>query len=415
MLSEIFIMTNNYKKLSFNLSRTISSVRLMRGIRHYSLLFCSVFLLVALWLPVTAYSKSAEEVDFLSLAALMIKNDDYARAAEALDKVDKNNDKLDRKRFYTLSGIISLNRELYLKSIAEFESAIRAGEENTVLYVYLAQAYMGLEKYAETIVQLAKVGDLEKTMPGIWMLRSQAHWLNKDIGQAWNVLAEAKELFPQEKTFLRNKIFYSIELGLFQEAVSLGKSYIKNYDASVNDYVSLGDALRQSGEPKTGLKFLELARLNFPGEKNVYVAMAHAYLDLDKTFAAAKILEEGAAFHHELRKDSAQLFKQAGDYDRALFNNSIILDQKYKMQQRMALYIALNNYDQVLAMYNDLLRVRLLDEPEFQYAMAYAYFKTGDYYAAEKKLETITDARIFRKATSLRKIMADCANEKWLC
>lgn len=383
--------------------------------RRCCLLMLSVFLLVAMLVPFSAHSKSAEEADFLSLAALMIKNDDYARAAEALANVDQSNEKLDKKRFYTLSGIISLNHELYLKSITEFESAINAGEENKVIFVYLAQAYMGLEKFPETIAQLDKVGDLETTMPGIWMLRSQAHWLNKEIDKAWNVLAEARKMFSQEKIFLRNKIFYAIELGLFQEAVFLGKAYIKHYDASANDYVSLGDALRQSGEPKTGLKFLELARLKFPAEKNVYVAMAHAYLDLEKTHAAAKILQQGAVFHNALRKDAAKLFKKVNEYDRALFNNAKILDQKDKLQQRMALLVALGNYDQILAMYDDLLRVRLLDDQEFQYALAFAHFKTGNFSAAEKILEKITDSRIFMKATSLRKVMADCAHDKWLC
>ncbi len=379
-----------------------------------SLVVTGMFLFVSL-MSFSLYGKSTEEVDYLSLAALMIKDNDYARASEALAKVDQTNDKLDKKRFYTLSGIISLNRELYPKSIAEFESAISAGQENKVIYVYLAQAYMGLEQYKKALAQLDKTADLENTMPGIWLLRSQSYWLNKQSDKAWNVLAQAQRVFPEDKTFLRNKMFYAIELGLFQEAVELGSAYIKNFDASINDYVSLGDALRQSGKPEEGLNFLELARLKFPGEKNVYVAMAHAYLDLNHVHAAAKILEQGGVFHNELHKDSAALFKKANDYQRALFNNSKILNQKDKMQQRMALHVESGNYDQIIAMRDDLLRVRLLENQEFQYAMAFAHFKVSDYRAAEKILEKITDARIFRKATSLRKVMADCAGEKWLC
>ncbi len=371
-------------------------------------------------MPMSAYSKSAEDVDYLSLAALLIKGGDYDRAAEALAKIDKQqvdqeNEKLDKKRFYTLNGIISLNKELFLKSITEFESAIAASQGNKVIHVYLAQSYMGLEKYDETLIQLDKAGELETTMPGIWLLRTQAHWLNNDAVQAWDVLNTAQLLFPEEKIFLRNKVFYAIELGLFQEAVALGTLYIENHDATVNDYVSLGDALRQSGKPRQGLIFLELARLKFPGEKNIYLAMAHAYLDLDHIHGAAKLLEQGAVMHNELYKDSAELFKQAGDYQRALFNNSKILNQKDKLQQRMALHIAGGHYDQILAMYDDLLRVRLLDDQEFQYAMAFAHFKVGEYLAAENILEKITDTRIFRKAANLRKVMADCANEKWLC
>ena len=179
--------------------------------------------------------------------------------------------------------------------------------------------------------------------------------------------------------------------------------------------MSLGDALRRSGKPEDALRFLELARVRYPGEKNVYVAMAHAYSDMDNLSAAAAMLEEGGHYHNKLYKDSAELYKKSGNIERAFFNNSKVLDQKSKLIQRMSLQLETENYDQVLAMRNDLLRVRLLDEDEYRYVMAYAQFKVGDYRAAESMLENIKDARMFRKATELRKVMASCANEKWLC
>ncbi len=362
-----------------------------------------------------AFAEEKIKVDYLSLSALMIKEGDYIKAAEAIKKVDQKDEKIDKKRYYTLSGLISLNRELYKKSIAEFESAIAAGQKNEILYVYLAQAYMGLEKYSRVLSMLDKAAELKKTMPGVWLLRSQAHWLNNEKHLAWSVLGKAETLFPNEKTFMRNKIFYAIELGLFQQAVALGQKYIKQHNASVIDYVSLADALRRSGKPQNALIFLELARLRFPQEKNIYLAMAHTYMDLQNVYAAAMILEEGGKYNNALFKDSAELYKQVNDTQRALFNNSKILKQKEKLRQRMALQLQNENFDQVLAMENELLRVRLLDDDTFLYAIAYAHFKLGDYVFAEAFLEKITDAKVFRKAAELRKLMAGCANEKWLC
>ena len=218
---------------------------------------------------VLAFAANAEEevkVDYMSLTALMIKEGDYVRAGEAIEKVDQKDEKLDRKRFYTLSGIISLNKELYSKSIGEFESAIAAGQENKIIHVYLAQAYMGLEKYEQALSHLSKTGDLETTMAGIWLLRSQAYWLNGDKYEAWDVLNSAEARFPEEKIFLRNKMCYAIELGLFQQAIKLVQYYIENIDACVNDYVSLGDALRRSVKPEDALRFLELARVKYQGD-----------------------------------------------------------------------------------------------------------------------------------------------------
>lgn len=375
----------------------------------------ATFILFSLLLTFSAHSQEPEKVDYLSLSALMIKEGDYAKAEEAIAKVDQKDEKLDRKRLYTLSGIISLNSEQFSKSIGEFQLAIAAGQDNKILYVYLAQAYMGLEKYEQALLQLTKTAELELKMPGIWLLRSQAYWLNKQKYKAWEVLNTAQSMFPDEKMFLRNKMFYAIELGLFQEAVMLGQQYIEENKATADDYVSLGDALRRSGKPEQALTFLERARLVFPGNKNVYVAVAQSYMDLEKIQSAAMILEEGGFYHNKLYKDSAELYKKSKLYDRAFYNNSRILDQKDKLMQRMALHLETENYDQVLAMKNDLLRVRLLDKDEYQYVMAFAQFKIGDYDAAEAILEKITDAGMFRKATELRKVMVDCADEKWLC
>ncbi len=373
------------------------------------------FILFSLLLTFSAHGEEQEKVDYLSLSALMIKEGDYTKAEAAIAKVDQKDEKLDRKKFYTLSGIINLNSVRYSKSIGEFQLAIEAGQDNKILYVYLAQAYMGLEKYEQALLQLTKTAELELKMPGIWLLRSQAYWLNKQKYKAWEVLNTAQSMFPDEKIFLRNKLFYAIELGLFQEAVTLGQQYIEENKATADDYVALGDALRRSGKPEQALTFLERARLVFPGNKNVYVAVAQSYMDLEKMQSAAMILEEGGIYHNKLHKDSAELYKKAKLYDRAFYNNSRILDQKDKLMQRMALHLEAGNYDQVLAMKNDLLRVRLLDKDEYQYVMAFAQFKIGDYDAAESILENITDPGMFRKATELRKVMVDCADEKWLC
>ncbi len=368
-----------------------------------------------LTLSTVVRAEEIEKVDYLSLTALLIKEGDYIRANETIDKVNQQDEKLDKKRFYTLAGIIKLNREMYRESIIDFKNSISAGQKNKVLFVYLAQAYMGQKDYKSALIQLDNAAELKQSMPGIWILRSQAYWLNNQKHKAWQVLTVAEKTFPDEKTFIRNRIFYAIELGLFQQAVLLGKKYINSHQAAVNDYVSLGDALRRSGKPESALMFLEMARLSFPQERNVYLAMAHAYIDMHNTYAAAMMLEQGGAYENSLLKDAAELYKEENDFQRALFNNSKIVKQKEKLRQRMALQLQSGNYDQVLAMKDELLRFRLLDDDTFLYAIAYAHFQVGDYTAAEDTLQQITDSRVFRKAAELRKLMAGCENEKWLC
>ena len=60
-------------------------------------------------------------------------------------------------------------------------------------------------------------------------------------------------------------------------------------------------------------------------------------------------------------------------------------------------------------------RAGLFEDEDIRYALAYAWFKAGDYDKSEDHLTALRRSDLFRKATELRKIMQDCADERWRC
>ena len=66
-------------------------------------------------------------------------------------------------------------------------------------------------------------------------------------------------------------------------------------------------------------------------------------------------------------------------------------------------------------MERDLRRVGLLDDEDLRYALAYAYFKNGDFEATERQLQQLTRPDLFRKAAELRSAIQDCAEDTWQC
>jgi hypothetical protein len=66
-------------------------------------------------------------------------------------------------------------------------------------------------------------------------------------------------------------------------------------------------------------------------------------------------------------------------------------------------------------MERDLTRLGLLDDEDIRYALAYAYFKTGDFEATERQLQQLTRPDLFRKAAELRSAIQDCAEDTWQC
>ena len=56
-------------------------------------------------------AESADDVDFLALAALMLRDGNVDRAIIALDQVDLAAEEVDRVRYYTLRGMAHMRRK----------------------------------------------------------------------------------------------------------------------------------------------------------------------------------------------------------------------------------------------------------------------------------------------------------------
>lgn len=356
-----------------------------------------------------------EDVDRLSLASLLMRDNHYARAASVLAKVDTGREDLDRARFYTLRGLVRLNLDQNEDAKQDFRAAIEAGQENRIVYVYLAQAHYRLKEYAAAIRAIDDAGKAGAKIASLHVLKAQSHWALEQYDQAWAALDAGAERFPRDYRFLRRKVFYLIELGLYQAAAAHGREYLRVSDATEDDYLAIGAALRRSGQLDEALPFLESARLEFPDSKRVTVELANAYLDSGQVVTAANLFEQAAIDDPQLLSEAAELQRRARHLFRALNLNARVADQRKKLKQRLAILIELERYEMVAGMSGSLHRVGLLDDQNVRYALAYAYFKSGDFEIADQHLSRLTDAELFRRATALRKAMEACQDARWKC
>jgi predicted Zn-dependent protease len=370
-------------------------------------------LLVALCV-VPGVSQS-EEINYLDLAALMLRDGNLERAILALDQAPVDEEGFDLLRYYTLRGMAHLRRNEPEPAAAALESAIASGDAEAIVYIYLAQVYFQLERYRDVLQMLEQAGPELNRIASVYHMRAQCHWLLNEPGLALAVLDAATRQFTDDVSFLRRKVFFLIELKLFREAAEHGRAYLARSEGKREDYIVMGNAMRASGEPMEAARLLELARLRFPGDTSVNKVLAHTYLDMGKLNTAAAIIYEASLLDPSLTGDASELYRRAGQLNRALMLNGQVTDQKVKFRQRLALLIELQRYEQAAAMENDLRRTGLMDDEDVRYALAYAVFKTGDFDGAELHLQKLARPDLFRKAAELRRAMQDCAQEKWQC
>ncbi|MEJ8568420.1 tetratricopeptide repeat protein [Elongatibacter sediminis] len=376
----------------------------------------SVLLTAAL--GVSAASQAANEneiVDYLALASLMLRDGNLDRALIALDQVDPDTEGVDLTRYYTLRGMAHIRRNEYPAARDALKLAIGSGEADALVYVYLAQAQFHLQDYPGVIEALDDAGSAVESVPSVYHMKAQSYWLMQDPVMALATLDQAAGIFSGDQSFLRRKVFYLVDLGLFRQAAALGREYLSQTEGRREDYVALGNALRASGELNEAAMLLEQALLKFPDSSEVRKVLAHVYIDRGQLGVAADVLYQAALLSPPLMAEAAELYRRSGQIYRALIINSQLSDQPEKFRQRLALYLQMENFEQAAAMETPLRRVGLLQEEDLRYAIAYALFKTGDFEAAENHLAALNRPDLFRKAAELRRAIQDCAQERWRC
>jgi tetratricopeptide (TPR) repeat protein len=375
-----------------------------------------LFLLyVSCVLPAAAGERRQREVDQLSLAALLIRDGHYERADIALAAVDTTAKDTDLVRYHTLRGLVDLYLERYPGAVRAFNRALELGQEMSIVHVYLAQAHYRMESWRETITALDRAGDDGRNRPELWFMRFQCHWKLDEKRAAWQALSAGEERFPDQHDFRKRKIFFLIDLGLYQAAAELGRQYLRDSEPGLEDCIAIGSALRRSGRPREAAAFLESTVLKFPASRDARLELAHAYLDQEMELVAAHLFEEAALYDPALKLEAAEVYRRAKQYYQALYLNLQVVDQREKIRQRLAILLELKQYAKVLAMESALRRVRLLEDDHVRYAFAFAHFRLGDFAAAEGYLRQLREAEAFEKAARIRRAMEACREAKWEC
>lgn len=364
---------------------------------------------------VQAAEKKAPPADFIELAAVMLKDGHHDRALMALQSVDLGNKKTDLARFYTLQGLAYLGLNDLGAAKDSLQQAVKNGQQDPSIFIYLAKVYFGLKDYKKTIDAIGKAGSLVNKDAALISLKAESYWHLQDTEAAIHALNDGQRAFPTDLRFLKRKVFYFVELGLYQEAVKLGRDYLKRSNAGAADYVAFGNALRLSREYQEAINILEIARLQFPQDEMVAKLLAHTYLDHGKLNSAAFILEQAALLNPQLQAEAAEVYRRAGRFHKALTLNESIDDQKVKFKQRLSILLALKQFERAANMESSLYRTGLLDDEDVRYALAYALFSSRRFADANKHLDHLKNAELFRKGTELRRLMEICKTEPWQC
>lgn len=362
-----------------------------------------------------AHGRKNPEIDYLSVAEVLLRDGAVDRADAALAEVDPAAEGVDLARYHTVRGLIASQRNDLAAAAAAFEQALAAGQTEPMVVIYLAQAYFAEEQWRRVVDTIARGGEAVLDVTAAWSMRAHAHWMLGERQPALDQLSRAADRFPANTTFTRRQVFYLIEVGLYQDAARVARAFLARGDVGADEYATVGSALRRARAFDEAKAILEAARLRFPGDQNLAKALAQVYLESGQMLAAAEIMNQVAMVDPAFLPEAAELYRRAGYPMQALALNARVPDSTKKLKQRIGILAELRRYEQIAGMAGALERAGLLDDEDVRYALAFAYFRGGDFERAERHLSALTRPELFRKATELRRIMAECGDARWNC
>jgi len=362
-----------------------------------------------------AEKKSSDEVNHVALAALLMKDGHYARAAETLNEADTTKKEFDFVMFYTLKGLIFTKQQLFKVANEQFKKAIEAGRSDPGIYLYIAQNNFKLRDYQGTIDALEKAGTLSSAKSQLLALKAECYWRLDKQSEALETLALINQKFPKYYPAYKQRFNYFISLALYRSALDDAEVYLAHETPNVKTYLSFVGALRKSGAIKKATKLAEKGNLLFPESAEMTVMLAHLYLDQEMIHAAANLFDEASIEDPKYTKEAAEMLRRAREFTLSLYKNAQLTDTQEKYKQRIAIYLEFGEYERVVATASALKRSGLLEDENIRYALAYAYYMTSDFEKSERELQALSRPDLFEKATELRKNMEKCQNNIWEC
>ena len=102
-------------------------------------------------------------------------------------------------RYYTVSGVIALKKEDFLRAKEDFQAAVvlvsqgQEGPEVGLLQLYIAQSNVALKEYAQAVQDLSSA---DQSGEEYWVLLSTAHTGLKDAETTFVTVVEGRRHFP---------------------------------------------------------------------------------------------------------------------------------------------------------------------------------------------------------------------------
>ena len=263
-------------------------------------------ILLSLLILVSGWKVQGSEIDYLSLAEILLRDKNYPRAKSVLMKAKKNWDDIEEEHYHLLNGLYLLRTKKAKDSIPEL---LKVTDRDYLdkKQIYLAEAYLESNQKTNALRQINKVKMGEKTNPAIKHLKAKILFENQKHQKAMNILYGLLHL--KKEVTLRLTLYYLTSLGLFEEAMTIYQSF-RDEKKLEKQSLLVARLFQQWGQRKKALMVLEEAALHFPYNTELLNFMTFLYDREKKIYAAGDLYTKLAYIDNSFAYGAGRIFKE---------------------------------------------------------------------------------------------------------
>ncbi len=374
-----------------------------------------------------AFSAQAQEVNPIDLASILLRDKLFDKAKNELRDFKPKGSQQTFK-YNNIMGLIQLGLTDYKSALNYFDKSLKfleKGDKDTraknkekreQLYLYVAQTHYKLSDFEQAIAAMKKTSYRKQDRASSFLLVSSAYWRLGKKGLAIAELGYGEQAIPDSFEFTRQIIMYYIDLELYEVAYQKALAMLPQKNIFSRDLSAIGAAFKSKSQFEYSEKFLNASLLRFPLNEDILVELAHTYLKINKTLLAAETFEKASLVNKKYYAETVELYRTAGQHAKAFWLSQYIKDPKKRLKQVLAVQLEKENFGSIKTLELELSRKNLIKDQEVSYAMAYTYFRLGEYASAKKYLNRISQPELVKKAIALREGMSKCSQEGvWTC
>lgn len=351
-----------------------------------------------------------DDLEGAALVRALLKDGKLELAQPEIKELQKKN---------SLEAGVLLGQWYYLKG--EWKAAIQelARISTSSTYYDEARIWQGRSAFLakqmkECVVFYSTVFKNKHAQEADALRRSHCEQKLGQMDKAWNTVAQARGVFPTFPVEIE-WITLMIQLKLTHEGLFTIIEWLSKHASPATHFLNVAEIFQTSGATGATLVILEMARAQYPTNLDINLALSQIYFQKGLMMAAEEGFRRAAITDGKYYYHTAELNRQTRRFERSLYFNASVIDEKERLKQKIATYVDANKYSLIASLDPVIQRSDLQKDDEIRYALAYSLVRTGDLEKPLKYLSQITKPELIEKTTVLRQTLIDCKEKKSVC